>query len=53
MIGYKATYENKAPYLEEGMKIERVFYGKKNAERWLKSFGRGKYTNTKIVEVEI
>jgi len=47
---YRATVKMNVPHLEPTEQT-RSFFDKRNAERWLKSFGKGKYTHTEIREV--
>jgi hypothetical protein len=51
---FKAMYENTHPLFvdEPFAKMERTFYDRCNAERWLKSFGKGKYDKHSIIEVD-
>lgn len=46
---YRAIIINSTPYNEA--EIKRDFYDKENADRWIKSFGKGKYIRSEIKEI--
>ena len=47
---YRATIKMNVPHLEP-TEQSRSFYSRRNAEKWLRSFGKGKHIHTEIIEL--